>query len=207
MEDGSNIPCSRPCYARGFFLGKHLYYNHQFNRSRPDSEIISQLSEPMKGKAGISLEQQETMGVKMKIYALTGLKAHFCDSVPDYTDSSVFFITRSSDYRIKDGKKQIIGDYIEDGKIISESLWRAGFMAIKEGNAQIGISRSKKIGKYIAEDQGSMFRQLAHGRSRYDLREAVYPQRQGYTLCIRKRPRRKFVFHRNRQSRNFVRIC
>ena len=145
----------------GFFLGKHLYYNHQFNRSRPDSEIISQLSKPMKGEAGISLEQQETMGVRMKIYALTGLKAHFCDSVPDYTDSSVFFITRSSDYRIKDGKKQIIGDYIEDGKIISESLWRAGFMAIKEGNAQIGISRSKKIGKYIAEDQGSMFRQLA----------------------------------------------
>ena len=145
----------------GFFLGKHLYYNHQFNRSRPDSEIISQLSEPMKGKAGISLEQQEAMGVRMKIYALSGLKAHLCDSVPDYTDSSVFFITRSSDYRIKDEKKQIIGDYIENGEIISESLWRAGFMAIKEGNAQIGISRSRKIGKYITENQGSMFRQLA----------------------------------------------
>ena len=145
----------------GFFLGKHVYYHFQFNRSRPDIEILSQLSNPMQGEAGISMEEQEAMGVKMKIYALSGLKAHFADSVPDYTDLSVYFITRSSDYKIKEEKKQIIGDYIEDGKIISESLWRAGFMVIQDGNAQIGISRSKKIGKHIVENKGSMFRQLA----------------------------------------------
>lgn len=145
----------------GFFLGKHVYYHFQFNRSRPDIEILSQLSNPMQGEAGISMEEQEAMGVKMKIYALSGLKAHFADSVPDYTDSSVYFITRSSDYKIKEEKKQIIGDYIKDGKIISESLWRAGFMVIQDGNAQIGISRSKKIGKHIVENKGSMFRQLA----------------------------------------------
>lgn len=145
----------------GFFLGKHVYYHFQFNRSRPDIEILSQLSNPMQGEAGISMEEQEAMGVKMKIYALSGLKAHFADSVPDYTDSSVYFITRSSDYKIKDEKKQIIGDYIKDGEIISESLWRAGFMVIQNGNAQIGISRSKKIGRYVSENKGSMFRQLA----------------------------------------------
>lgn len=145
----------------GFFLGKHVYYHFQFNRSRPDIEILSQLSNPMQGEAGISMEEQEAMGVKMKIYALSGLKAHFADSVPAYTDSSVYFITRSSDYKIKEEKKQIIGDYIKDGKIISESLWRAGFMVIQDGNAQIGISRSKKIGKHIVENKGSMFRQLA----------------------------------------------
>ena len=146
----------------GFFLGKHIYYHFQFNRSRPDIEILSQLSKPMPGEAGISMEEQEAMGVKMKIYTLSGLKAHFADSVPDYTtDSSVYFTTRSSDYKIKDEKKQIIGDYIKDGEIISESLWRAGFMVIQNGNAQIGISRSKKIGRYVSENKGSMFRQLA----------------------------------------------
>ncbi len=145
----------------GYFLGKHIYYNNQFNRSRPDSEIIAQLSVPMSGQAGISVQQQEVMGVKMKIYALSGLKAHFADTVPDLSDSSIYFITRSSDYRIKNDDKQIIGDYIENGNVISESLWRAGFMAVTDGNAQIGISRSPKIRKHIIENSGSMFRQMA----------------------------------------------
>lgn len=145
----------------GFFLGKHIYYNNQFNRSRTDSEIIAQLTVPMPGVAGVSIQQQEVMGVNMRIYALNGLKAHFADTVPDYTDSSVYFITRSSDYRIKNDEKQIIGDYIEDGKVISESLWRAGFMALVDGNAQIGISRSPKIRKHIIGKSGSMFRQMA----------------------------------------------
>ncbi|MBO5815670.1 MAG: hypothetical protein J6R30_06105 [Bacteroidales bacterium] len=145
----------------GFFLGKHIYYNNQFNRSRPDSEIIAQLAFPMPGSAGVSIQHQAVMGVKMKIYALNGLKAHFTDTVPDYSDSSIYFITRSSDYRIKNDQKHIIGDYIVNGKIIAESLWRAGFMSVIDGNVQIGVSRSPKIRKHIAENSGSMFRQIA----------------------------------------------
>ena len=145
----------------GFFLGKHIYYNNQFNRSRSDSEIMALLAVPMNGSAGVSLQQQEVMGVKIKIYALRGLKAHFADTVPDYSDSSIYFITRSSDYRIKNDQKQIIGDYILNGEVITESLWRAGFMAVIDGNVQIGISRSPKIRKHIADNSGSMFRQMA----------------------------------------------
>ncbi len=144
-----------------FFLCKHIYYNNQFNRSRPDSEVLSQLATEMSGKAGVTMTLEEAMGVKMKIYTLDGLKAHLADTVPDYSDSTVFLITRSSDYRIKNGEKQIIGDFIKEGVCISESLWRAGFMAIKDGNAQIGISRSKKIRKEMIENEGSMFRQIA----------------------------------------------
>ena len=97
----------------------------------------------------------------LPIYALRGLKAHFADTVPDYSDSSIYFITRSSDYRIKNDQKQIIGDYILNGEVITESLWRAGFMAVIDGNVQIGISRSPKIRKHIAVNSGSMFRQMA----------------------------------------------
>ena len=144
-----------------FFLGKHIYYNHQFNRSRPDSEIFTSLSEKMPGKAGITLELQEAMGGKMNIYRLSGLRAHFADTVPDYSDSSVYFITRSADYKIQNGQKQIIGDYIDNGRTLSDSQWRAGFMAIMDGNAQIGISRSSRFSKYMKENGGSMFRQMA----------------------------------------------
>lgn len=145
----------------GFFLGKHIYYNNQFNRSRSDREIIAQLKVAMPGPTGIAIEQQEVMGVKMRIYALSGLKAHLTGSMPDLSDSSIYFITRSSDYRIKNDQKHIIGDYIENGEVISESLWRAGFMAVIDGNVQIGISRSPKIRKHIIENSGSMFRQMA----------------------------------------------
>lgn len=144
-----------------FFIGKHIYYNNQFSRSRPDSEVLSQLATEMSGKAGVTMTLDEAMGVKMKIYTLEGLKAHFADTVPDYSDSTIFLITRSSDYRIKNGEKQIIGDFIKEGVCLSESPWRAGFMVIKDGNAQIGISRSKKIRKEMIENKGSMFRQMA----------------------------------------------
>ena len=106
-------------------------------------------------------EYQEAMGVKMKIYSLNGLKAHFTDTVPEYSDSSIYFITRSADYKIENGRKKIIGDYIINGVTVSESQWRAGFMAIVNGNAQIGISRSPKFYKHIKENLGSMFRQMA----------------------------------------------
>lgn len=144
-----------------FFLCRHIYYSNQFRRSRPDSEVLSMLATEMSGKAGVNMKTEEAMGVKMKIYALNGLKAHFADTVPDYSDSSIFLITRSSDYRIKNGEKQIIGDFIKDGTSLSESLWRAGFMVIKDGNAQIGISRSRKIRKEMIRNEGSMFRQMA----------------------------------------------
>ena len=41
----------------------------------------------------------------MKIYRLNGLKAHFADTVPDYTDSTIYLVTRSSDYKL-------VNDYI-----------------------------------------------------------------------------------------------
>ena len=70
-------------------------------------------------------------------------------------------MTRSSDYKIIGDKKEIIGDFIVDGKVVEKSNWRAGFMAIVDGNVQIGIDRSSKISNYVRENEGSMFRQLA----------------------------------------------
>jgi hypothetical protein len=101
------------------------------------------------------------MGVSMKIYKLEGLKAHMAFELPDLRDSTVFLVTRSSDYKLTDDRKEIIGDFIYNGDVIAESDWRAGFMAIIDGNAQIGIDRSRDIFKHVKKNGGSMFRQLA----------------------------------------------
>lgn len=101
------------------------------------------------------------MGVDLRIYRIDGLHAHFADTVPDLSDPEIFLVTRSADYRIKDNERAYIGDFIQDGKIIASSRWRAGFMAIVDGNAQIGITRSDRIRKYTLKNGGSFFRQLA----------------------------------------------
>ena len=144
-----------------FFIGRHILHSREFTQSRYAEDVIAALEQPMGGKTGITPLSEETMGVKLKIYRLDGLKAHFADTVPDCTDSTIYLVTRSSDYKIIGDRKEIIGDYILDGEVLEKSNWRAGFMAIVDGNAQIGIDRNNKIAKYVKKNEGSMFRQLA----------------------------------------------
>ena len=144
-----------------YYIGRHIYHTKEFIQTRYAEDVIAALSQPVAGKAGITPMTEEFMNVKLKIYRLDGLRAHFADTVPDYTDSTIYLVTRSSDYKIINDRKEIIGDYVLNGKVIEKSDWRAGFMAIVDGNAQIGIDRSNKIRKHVQENGGSMFRQLA----------------------------------------------
>ena len=144
-----------------YYIGRHIYHTKEFIQTRNADDVITAFSQPIKGKAGVTPTTEEFMNVKLKIYRLDGLKAHFADTVPDYADSSIYLVTRSSDYKIIGDKKEIIGDFIFNGKVVEKSNWRAGFMAIVDSNAQIGIDRSNKIRKYVMDNGGSMFRQLA----------------------------------------------
>ena len=144
-----------------FFVGRHILHSREFVQSRTADEIITALTRPMKGNAGVTALSDESMGVKLRIYQLNGLKAHFADTVPDYTDSTIYLVTRSSDYKLVNDRKEIIGDFIVDGEVLGKSNWRAGFMAIVDGNAQIGVDRNLKIFNHVLENDGSMFRQLA----------------------------------------------
>ena len=154
--------------------GRHLYFKSQFPKSRPDREIIATLAghsdndsdtglsgTSVTGSSGIEFSETVSMGVTLRKYALDGLEAHFADTVPDLSDSSIYLVTRSADYRIRNDRKVLIGDFIQDGEILSRSNWRAGFMAIADGNAQIGISRGNRVLKYVLKHDGSFFRQLA----------------------------------------------
>ena len=144
-----------------FYIGRHILHSREFIQSRYADTVIEALAQPVKGKPGIHAFTEDIANVKLKIYRLDNLKAHFADTVPDYADSTIYLVTRSSDYKIIGDKKEIIGDYIVDGEVVAKSNWRAGFMAIVDGNAQIGIDRSSKIANYVKKHNGSMFRQLA----------------------------------------------
>ena len=145
----------------GFFVTRHLLHSREFVQSRYAVEIIEALAHPMSGEPGVTLIEDEAMGVSLKLYKLDGLKAHMAFELPDLRDSTVYLVTRSSDYKLTDDRKEIIGDFIYNGDVMAESDWRAGFMAIIDGNAQIGIDRSRDIFKHVKKNGGSMFRQLA----------------------------------------------
>ena len=144
-----------------YYIGRHILHSREFIQSRYAETVIEALEQPVKGEPGIHAFTEDIANVKLKIYRLDNLKAHFADTVPDYADSTIYLVTRSSDYKIIGDKKEIIGDYIVDGEVVAKSNWRAGFMAIVDGNAQIGIDRSSKIANYVKKHNGSMFRQLA----------------------------------------------
>ena len=148
-------------FVLAFFAIRHIVHHHEFIQSRSNEDILHSLKRPMEGIPGIKAGTEEAMGVQLKTYELSGLKAHFADTVPDYKDSSIYLITRSSDYKLINDRKEIIGDFINEGAVMAKSNWRAGFMVIDNGNAQIGISRNSKIFKHIVEVEGSMFRQFA----------------------------------------------
>lgn len=144
-----------------FFSIRHLAHITEFVQSRNEAEVIASLNTPMPGMPGVSVTTEEALGVKMKIYKLSGLKAHFADTVPQLTDSSVYFVSRGPDYKIVDNIRKDIGDFVLDGQPMASSNWRSGFMAIVDGNAQIGISRSNSILKHVIAQKGSMFRQIS----------------------------------------------
>ena len=144
-----------------YYIGRHILHSREFIQSRYADTVIEALAQPVKGQPGTYAFTEDIANVKLKIYRLDNLKAHFADTVPDYADSTIYLVTRSSDYKIIGDKKEIIGDYIVEGEVVAKSNWRAGFMAIVDGNAQIGIDRSNKIGNYVKKHNGSMFRQLA----------------------------------------------
>ena len=144
-----------------YYIGRHILHSREFIQSRYADTVIEALEQPVKGQPGIHAFAEDIANVKLKIYRLDNLKAHFADTVPDYADSTIYLVTRSSDYKIIGDKKEIIGDYIVDGEVAAKSNWRAGFMAIVDGNVQIGIDRSSKIANYVKKHNGSMFRQLA----------------------------------------------
>ena len=133
----------------------------QFPKSRPDHEIVSMLSAKPEGVPGVSRNDEEIMGVKLEIFSISGLHAHFADSVPDCSDTSVYLVTRSADYRIWKDSRKMLGDFVQDGIVLSRDTWRAGFMAISDGNAQIGISRWNKVFRYVVRHGGSFLRQMA----------------------------------------------
>ena len=145
----------------GFFVTRHLLHSREFVQSRYAVEVIEALAHPMSGEPGVTLIEDEAMGVSLKLYKLDGLKARMAFELPDLSDSTVYLVTRSSDYKLTDDRKEIIGDFIYNGDVMAESDWRAGFMAIIDGNAQIGIDRSRDIFKHVKKNGGSMFRQLA----------------------------------------------
>ena len=60
-----------------FYIGRHIFHTKEFIQTRNAKDIIAALEKPMEGKAGITYMTEEAMGVKLKIYGLKGLKAHF----------------------------------------------------------------------------------------------------------------------------------
>ena len=144
-----------------FYLEKR-FYGFEYPLSRPQKEVLASLQHPAGvQRQGITHFSDSYLGVQLEFYKIEGLKAELCDSVPSLDNKDVFLTTRCSDYRFDGNQIKIIGDYVHHGELISKSNWRAGYFAILNGNAEIGIGRRPEMRRYLLKNDGSMFRQFA----------------------------------------------
>ena len=146
----------------GYWGYRSYIYRFGYPISRTPRAVIHALETPQAPKeSGISCTVDTILGVPMKFYHISGLKARLTTGLPDIKDKNIYLVTRSADYRYDNDKQKIIGDYVVDGKKISTNGWRAGYFITRDGHVEIGVSRYPDMREYAIAHGASMFRQFA----------------------------------------------
>lgn len=142
------------------FAGYKLYkyYHVGLPISTTPKQNIEKLKQPVvKEKPEVVLSTDSILGVALDFYALHGLEASIEFEEPDTADTSVFLYSRSADHT---ADSAYIGSLVAQGKEYQNDQSRLGYMAMADGRMVIGISRSDKVKRYVAERGGSFFRQF-----------------------------------------------
>ena len=149
-------------FAAYYIYQQKYVYGFEYPISRTQDEVIEVLMEEKPtALPGVEKSEETYLGVSMHFYKITGLHPELVSGIPDLKDKDVYFVTRNSDYWKKNSERNIIGDYIIEGKQLSSNAWRAGYFSIFNGCAEIGIGREPDMRKFILNNKGSMFRQFA----------------------------------------------
>lgn len=118
-----------------------------------------QATEEKVEQPGITMTEDAINDVKMRLYAINGLKAELTFNEPDTNDESVYLYSHSADVRADNGK--IVCACVVAGEQISEGNNRSGYFAAVGDNMVIGVAYNDSVLNYAKENGGFFFRQFA----------------------------------------------
>lgn len=105
----------------------------------------------------INIKEIVINDIPLLIYEPINGKFSLMTGLPPTVDTSIIFICTAAGTR--GDNKEILGDFIIDGKQISKGKSKSGFVSILKNQIEIGISLNDSISKHVIEQGGSMFRQ------------------------------------------------
>lgn len=104
----------------------------------------------------------------MRIFTPVGGEPSLMVGMPDFEDSTIFFITQAADIRADN--MQILGDFVLRGEQIAKGRTKLGWCAIIDGNISIGYDKEPAALQEAISSGGYFFRQCgdsyAYGRDR-----------------------------------------
>lgn len=145
-----------------YFLWNANRHNLKYDVSRTSEAVVNDLGQyKPEGVPSVSLVKDSVNGVVFKLYTIKNLTMTLeTETYPDESDSAIYFISRAMDYR-KDSK-EMIGEFIVDGKRMGEGRNRLAYMAsLPGGLPQIGIGCDDVVPDFVSGRDGSMIRQFA----------------------------------------------
>ena len=79
----------------------------------------------------------------MRIFTPVGGEPSLMVGMPDFEDSTIFFITQAADIRADN--MQILGDFVLRGEQIAKGRTKLGWCAIIDGNISIGYDKERNL--------------------------------------------------------------
>lgn len=143
-----------------WYVRSKYYKEFDYTYSRTSQQVIDALEHSRPTKAfrdgSVTCVEDSINNVHFKVYALKGLMASVELEYPDAKDHSVYFVTRTMDFRKNDSlslaNRSYIGDALAADSIFGIGRHRAGYIATVPGStAIIGVSREDSVLNYLQE--------------------------------------------------------
>ena len=121
----------------------------------------------------------------MRIFTPVGGEPSLMIGMPDFEDSTIFFITQAADIRADN--MQILGDFVLRGEQIAKGRTKLGWCAIIDGNISIGYDKEPAALQEAILSGGYFFRQyglIADGKYVKESSRWKYSSRRR-ALCLK----------------------
>ncbi len=113
----------------------------------------------MEEKARLEIQDVSVNDVPLRIYTPHLATLSLQLGMPDKADSTILYTAMAAD--IRRDNKEIVGDFVIDGKRLSRGVAKKGYVAMENNRITIGMGESTPLLDQVIQNGGSFFRQYA----------------------------------------------
>ncbi len=145
-------------------MGKDATDDYYFEPEQTTEQSVSvvtndSIGSTMEEKAHLEIRDISVNDVPLRIYIPHLATLSLQLGMPDKADSTILYTAMAAD--IRQDNKEIVGDFVIDGKRLSRGIAKKGFVAMENNKITIGMGESTPLLDQVMQNGGSFFRQYA----------------------------------------------